>query len=182
MLCVLVGDDVLGVARGLVAFVLSNVLGFRAEIADRVAADDKNVRLLLHVVLGRIAEHNVDAVDQFHLDRTAMNAERAAVGNGFGVEIEVRGVVTCLRTVKQGFADAVVHLEFFKQVSYLRRCVNGDIHVGVFLRRAVVVGQRFKGDRRCAGSQGRDEQGSDTLENVEDGLRQLRHRRRFGKV
>ena len=144
---------------------------------DGVAPDEDDVRLALHVICVRVAEHDIDAVHQLHLYLALVLAERAAVGQSVGVEPEVRAVVARLHRVVQSVADPVVEFPLLHQVLHggvgeLRSVVLRVGHVA-----AVVISKRLEPDGRAARRQRSDEQTRHSFQYVEHGLRQLAHRR-----
>ncbi len=108
-----IGLDALGVAAPL------GRLG--PQILHGIPAQQQNIGLPLHLVVGGVAEHDVDAVHQLHLDLALDSGQRPAVGPGLGVEVEVGTVVAGLGPVEEGLPDAVLHLEFLQQVGHFRR-------------------------------------------------------------
>ena len=163
-----IGLDALGVAAPL------GRLG--PQILHGIPAQQQNIGLPLHLVVGGVAEHDVDAVHQLHLDLALDSGQRPAVGPGLGVEVEVGAVVAGLGAVEEGLPDAVLHLEFLQQVGHFRR---GPLGVG---GGAGGVGQGLELNRGPRGGQRRHKQAGDALDNIKHRLRQPPHGRCVGHM
>ena len=124
--------------------VLLEPLRLPLQVVYGVTAHDQNVGLSLDATVVGVAEVNVDAVHQFHLDLASVRTKSAAVRQSIGVVPEVSAVVAGDRAIEQSVTQAVVELELFQQVRGLGVGDRSGIVVGVFHVAAVVVSQRFK--------------------------------------
>ena len=82
------------------ATILAVSLGFPPQVLHGVTTYDQDVGLRLHAAVVRIAEHDVDAIHQLHLNLAALPTKCTAIGGHIRVKEEVRTVVTCLCAVE----------------------------------------------------------------------------------